>query len=785
MRIALLLLSSIFLFIQPTQVRSEELVDQVKKSIKLGIRFLRNKAGNNGNWELGSRFKVLSGGTTSLVVVALINSGVKRDDPIIKKALDFLRTIKPTNTYVVGLQTMAFALARDPGDKVRIERNLQWLKDAFIDGTVKGWYYTAGRNGRGGTPDHSINQYALLGIHEALRAGFKFDETILKKLREYYNDPRHRGTYGYRSARVASLTMTSAGLCNLIITGQDLQTSKSILQNDGSAQNCGEYDEVQNVKLALKYLADAYPGTITKTDVQTSRFARPFYCFYGIERAGRLTGQRFFGAKDWYRIGCKALVESQNSDSGAWGGGGFRQTYGEVISTSFALLFLSKGRTPVLISKLAFGQEQFGSSEDWNYKRDDMRHLVEFASQELYEGEPLAWQVYDIRNIKDSKSDDELVEELLPSPIVYISGHQLDLTDRHIKILKKYVENGGFIFAEACCADPRFQRSFEKAIEKIVPGGTLKELNETHGVWTASGKFNIKGKPFPLHGVEQGCKTVVIYNPGLPVMSGYWNKNLKDAGMGRKAFETAANVIAYATGMELPKPRLSTVTLVREGEKVDPPRGHLQVVQLKHPGDWEPAPKAMQVLMSEMGKLNIQVNAGKKDLSLTNRNLFKYKFFYMHGRGKFTTPQKEFLVDLKFTLERGGVLLADAACGSPSFDKSFRKLIETLWPEKKLEPIRVEDAVKTDGLFSREINGEPLRLVRYRGRDSKGNPMKKYQDGPPQLEGLKINGRWAVIYSKFDIGCALEKHNSTTCVGYDHESAKKLGRAVVMYTLRR
>ena len=52
------------------------------------------------------------------------------------------------------------------------------------------------------------------------------------------------------------------------------------------------------------------------------------------------------------------------------------------------------------------------------------------------------------------------------------------------------------------------------------------------------------------------------------------------------------------------------------------------------------------------------------------------------------------------------------------------------------------------------------------------------------LEGVKIGGRWAVIYSKYDIGCALEKHQSADCLGYTHESALCLGRAAVLYLFR-
>src|SRR5205823_3282983 len=92
-----------------------------------------------------------------------------------------------------------------------------------------------------------------------------------------------------------------------------------------------------------------------------------FYNLYGIERAGRLSGQRFIGQHDWYREGCKYLVKCQRED-GSWSEAGFHDQF-PVVSTSFALLFLSKGRTPVLISKLVHGP-----GEDWNNDRNDARH---------------------------------------------------------------------------------------------------------------------------------------------------------------------------------------------------------------------------------------------------------------------------------------------------------------------------------------------------------------------------------------------------------------------------
>jgi hypothetical protein len=52
----------------------------------------------------------------------------------------------------------------------------------------------------------------------------------------------------------------------------------------------------------------------------------------------------------------------------------------------------------------------------------------------------------------------------------------------------------------------------------------------------------------------------------------------------------------------------------------------------------------------------------------------------------------------------------------------------------------------------------------------------------PQLEGVKINGHWAIIYSKYDIGCALERHSGLDCKGYSYESALKIAANIVIYS---
>ena len=161
-----------------------------------------------------------------------------------------------------------------------------------------------------------------------------------------------------------------------------------------------------------------------------------------------------------------------------------------------------------------------------------------------------------------------------------------------------------------------------------------------------------------------------------------------------------------------------------------------------------------------------------------------YWFFYMHGREAFRYGDSD-LKNLRFRLENGGTLLADACCGSKAFDESFRQLMEQMFRERKLK-LKLEPIPLNDELYSRDLNGEPIELVRCRrpGADGqRGRP--ELQLVPPALEGVKYKGRWIVIYSKYDLGCALEKAPSPECIGHDYDSAVKLGRAAVLYALKR
>ncbi len=775
-------------------------VQAVNRAIDQGVGYLRKNWDKDTHWEsfVITSLTEMKGGITALATLALLNAGVKPTDDAVAKPLEFLRKMEPKKTYVVALANLCFAELRDPKDLARVQANTDWLLKSAVrrGGKIVGWSYPFADDH---PPDASNTQYALLGLYAAKQCGVKVPDDEWKHLLKLYtesqiSETKDTGSWSYlESNRSGSFTMTTAGVCGLLIARMGLAESGQGLNADtGVAANCGIYPENEAVRKGMNWLGNKF--AFDKAEAAKSTF----YNVYGIERVGRLSGQRFIGKADWYREGCDFLVKGQK-EGGSWSASDEDDFKGvNVISTSFALLFLSKGRSPVLISKMAHGPAKMdgklltetGSKNgllDWNRKHNDARNLTEYASRELFKNLPLGWQTYDPR--RKEYSDAEILVEagtLVQTPILYITGHNAPvLTGQQEKLLKKYLEEGGFVVAEACCGSKEFAEEFRNLVGRMFRGSELKAVTPEHAIWKSH--FLVPPTEFPkLECLDVGCRTVLVFSP--EPLAGYWEETrfMPKTGAeaktrGEKAFQLAANVIAYATGKEPPKNRLSTRKLADDKDPKNPPRGFVQPVQLKI-GEEPPAKSAMRNLMSYLrDSAKLDVSLKTESLAPSDSELFKFKFLYAHGKKAFTIDD-EGVENIRANLQSGGVLLADACCGSEPFDKAFRAFAAKMFPDSKLEAIPLDDP-----LYSEKLNGKKIDLVDRRekaGTAKEGNDAG-FEKLPPALEGIKVDGRWAVIYSKYDLGCALENHKSTDCLGHNPDSARRLAAAAVLYSLKR
>ncbi len=749
---------------EPTPAGAAVSREEVEQAIAGAVRFLKSLQNRDGSWDdADGRAPV---GTSALVTLALLTAGEGPEDPAVARALAHLERFDANQlgtTYAVGLQTMVFSHVAqlEPGKyKVELLNNVQWLERAQIRPGDRfrwpgSWTYHDTKRGDG---DNSNSQYALLGLYAASEAGISVKPEVWAMARQYWeiaqrqNGP-DRGAWGYfpNDMQPASGSMTCAGIASLVICGSRRFQGSEILVGD-RIRNCGEggFDPV--LQGGIDWLSAHFRVGENYGKGQTWKY----YYLYGLERTGRLSGLRFFGNHDWYFEGAEELVHEQDRLQGKWTGSSMAES-NPLIATSFALLFLAKGRSPVLINKL-----RHGPGNDWNNDRDDIRNLTNLISRDWKH--LLTFQVVD--------PESATIEELMQAPILFFNGHKPpEFGPQGLANLRQFVEQGGLIFAEACCSKAEFDVGFRALMKQVFPEPEyeLQPLSPSHAVWRA--RHILTPDVHPLWGIDYGCRTVVIYSP--EDLSCYWNQLevQPDNPAVIKAIRVGQNVIDYATGRELPPDKLAQRT-VTEFEMEQPKRGALHIAKLRHGGEWNVAPLAIPNLTTFLRQ-----SALKFDVVINHRefttprdpNLVYYPLVYLHGRAAFTFQQEDLEAIRQHLNPGGGMIFADAACGSEAFDTAFRRFAAQLYPDQPLEPIPPDDELYT------ARSGFDLSDVEFTKGAGGGR-------GRPQLEGVKLDGHWAIIYSKYDIGCALERQASLECKGYTHESALRIASNVVIYS---
>jgi hypothetical protein len=516
-----------------------------------------------------------------------------------------------------------------------------------------------------------------------------------------------------------------------------------------------------------------------------------------MERVGRMSGQRFFYGKpqmnpntgefttpryDWYREGCGILLEMQDALTKNWAGMEIERN--PLIATPLALLFLSKGRRPVVVARL----QTSSTSNDWNRHRRSLQNLVGRVERQWRRD--LSWQTYDLK--------DATVADLLEAPVLFLSGSQsLQLTDQQKKNLKEYVNQGGFLFIEACngagCDGAAFDRDIRQMLAQMFPESPLRKLPPDHAVWRAQQPVDPRKLPadpeFWLWGLDSCCRTGVVYCPRS--LSCYWElahpyRELDVSQRAKDQIEQVCriggNVLAYATNRQL-KEKLDRPQIAIGNLGGKAPRGALTIPKLSHGGGADDAPNALYNLLTFMDKqFQMKVDYERRPPVAANEpKLLDFPLAFAHGRQafQFTSAERK---ALKTYLDRGGFLFADAICASEEFANSFRSELLALYPNARFTRLPPSHPIFSDEFHGFEINTVQLRDPLFRNPD---DPLAaKIVKTPPVLEALEIDGRIAVILSPYDLSCALEKGASLECKGYVTDDARRIGANIILYALQ-
>lgn len=759
---------------------AEVSAEAVRGAIKDGVRFLASRQGDNGRWKDLENF---ADGTTALAALAMLNAGddvIPNDSKPIQAAITQLlrRDAKNLSTYALSLRIMVLA-NKDPQGRLylgKIREDVRFLESSqrTEGGHEGGWGYGAARkNSR--SADASNSQFAILALHEASLLGINIDEAVWIRAKRYWsNHIRDNGfVYDNRGGVYVTGSMTCAGISSWLIINENLAQPEDFL-NGGRVACCGEDIDLKVVQDAMGWLGDNFTVKYNPPRRGARQTGAQLYYLYAMERAGRLSGERFIGDYDWYREGAAHLVGNQ-ARNGSWTGGGGGHSGGmDEVSTAFALLFLSKGKRPVV-----FGKYQHTTTNDWDRHPKGVHYLTRDLGEEF--GQKLNWQTI--------RGADSTVDDLLEAPVLFISGRdELKLTEVQKDNLKKYIENGGFIFAEACQGDGcgenvPFDRSFRALIAELFPEGNLEPLAVDHPIWTANFHLKNPDPDWPVLGLQACCRTSVVYVPRN--LTGYWRMHRKNLEFPRAiankveyCSQLGVNVAAYATGRKFDdkgdRPKIEDVK-----ELVLLSGRNLQMPKLRHSGGADDAPNAWRNLQGEVrATLGLRIDMEKKLISPTPEQLAEHPFIFMHGRKAFRFTREERAAIRRY-LELGGFIFADSICSSREFTDSFRKEFAMIGDGVELTPLAKDHPILSgDGRYHQLNSGVVLRKP-----DPAAENGVQQSVVVPTLEALEIDGRLAVIFSPYDISCALENATATQCEGYSNEDAIRIGTNVIKYRL--
>jgi hypothetical protein len=89
-------------------------------------------------------------------------------------------------------------------------------------------------------------------------------------------------------------------------------------------------------------------------------------------------------------------------------------------------------------------------------------------------------------------------------------------------------------------------------------------------------------------------------------------------------------------------------------------------------------------------------------------------------------------------------------------------------------------------MWTAEFGGANLSAVELRRPSRLGEEGVKIASSKtaPQMEGLFVDGRLAVVFSPFDLSCVLENGYSLECPGYAREDAFRIGTNILLYALQ-
>ena len=203
----------------------------------------------------------------------------------------------------------------------------------------------------------------------------------------------------------------------------------------------------------------------------------------------------------------------------------------------------------------------------------------------------------------------------------------------------------------------------------------------------------------------------------------------------------------------MPPLPLPAVPLRRSEPKAEP-APPLMIAKLEYgtTQDWNTDPGDVDNLMRHV-RSALGLWYGWKQLSINELvALYKAKkslqiptlYISGHEAFSFNDDQRE---ALRQYLVDGGTLIGDACCGREEFSQSFRTEVRKLFPDRTLDRLEVDHPI-----YRAFYKYQTINFIKYDGM------VKNEYQGAPDILGMNLGCRTAVLFSPSDLSCGWDEH---------------------------
>lgn len=725
----------------------------VESAIKRGLAFLFKIQKPDGTWQ--TRYsRAHEGGFEALVAMTALSAGRDAEDAKLKATLRYLTQLDPKTVYVRAMRAMVCARLPKAAHGARLAADAAWL--LRNQNRTGGWGYGPGHRATKARPDWtdaSNTQLAVLALRDAADAGATVSPAAWQRIHQYWTAAQNSdGGWGYEppGRSVARLrgsshgSMTAAGLASMLMVIQKRGWAPPAV----GAKESADHAVVQRALawLAQRYTVKAVPGWVWGTGEQW-----PYYYLWGLARACNHAGARNLGTHDWYPDLAAEVLSRQRPD-GSWSTvSGDANPTDAPVRTCFALLSLLESRAAILVNELggrAGAPAAVGNLVRWiggTFKR------------------PTAWQAIQAADSQAVFSE---------APILFVNVRAAaELPKLPAAKIRGFVLDGGTVAANvAVPASPTLVEAVQKYFVNLFAEYeyTAAPIADAHPVWDVYYKVAAGARPGAI-GIGDHCRTRVFVLPDD--LARAWDSPATAGSLAARQF--GVNMLYYTTDMQRPKGRLAA----RRGSafKGTPTRA-VVVARVRHAGGWSSCPRALPQLSGVLTQaLSLAIHTGPPvDLSQDVPPGISALWMTGSADPKLTQAQAD---RLRKYVQAGGMLFVDSTVGREEFTRAVVAVLEAAFGAGALKQIPPDHPLLT-GKFAGGA-GSDVRQVRYT-RAAAGTVTDKRISG---LMGVELDGRLAVILSRYGVTCPVEGLATYGCVGLATDDARRLAANVVLYAI--